>query len=172
MKYATLLLAAATLALATPARAQGDAAPAAPADSVAILQQRIGQLQQQAMQDAAVQAASRSFEEFLMGAMARIDATAAEKKARADALMTEVAAARAAGDNAKLNALATEAQTLQAFFHALRPRAMEQADVQEKRREFLGALFAKMGEIDPQAQALVDRLQQLRAARAATPQQR
>ncbi|HEU0015564.1 MAG TPA: hypothetical protein VFQ45_17945 [Longimicrobium sp.] len=175
MKFRTLLAAAAALAAAAPLSAQTDpAAPAAPApapapaaapaDSITIIQQRLAALQQQAQQDAAVQAASKQFEADLFAAMARLDAAATEKKARSEALMAEVEAARTAGDNAKLNQLAAEAQQLQAYFNGLRSRAMQEADVQEKRKAFLGVLFGKMTEIDPQAQALVERLGQLKAA--------
>ncbi|HWK89585.1 MAG TPA: hypothetical protein VNP72_06300 [Longimicrobium sp.] len=170
MKLRTLLSAAAVVAFAAPVSAQtapAPAAPAAPADSITLIQQRLGALQQQALQDAAVQEASKQFEADLFAAMTRLDAVAAEKKARGEALTAEVEAARAASDNARLNTLAAEAQQLQAYFNGLRGRALQEADVQEKRKAFLGVLFGKMSEIDPQAQALVERLGQLKAAAAA-----
>ncbi len=46
------------------------------------------------------------------------------KSARAQVLSQEVAAARAANHNAKLNQLADEATALKAYFDALRPRAL------------------------------------------------
>ena len=59
------------------------------------------------------------------------------KSARAQALSQEVAAARAANHNAKLNQLADEATALKAYFDALRPRALAQAEVQQARQAYL-----------------------------------
>jgi chromosome segregation ATPase len=167
------LLAAAALALPAAAAAQETqpAAPqpqapaaAAPQDEITQIQQRLAALQQQAMQDSAVKAAEATFGAELMAAMERLDPTAKEKAARGEALNQEVEAARAASDNAKLNALATEAQGLQAFFTALRTRALALPEIQEKRQAYLAVVFARMNQIDPQAQALVTRLNELRAA--------
>lgn len=162
---------AAALALPATAAAQeqpaGSApAQAAPQDEIAQIQQRIAQLQQQAAQDSAVKAEEKSFDAFVMAAMERLDPTTREKLARAEALKAEVEAARAASDNARLNALAAEAQGLQAFFNGLRQRAVAEADVQERRKAYVQALFTRMSEIDPQAQALVARLQELRSGAA------
>lgn len=166
------LLAAAALAFPVAASAQetpapqpapAQPAPAAPAqDELTQIQQRLGALQQQAMQDPAIKAASEALSAEVQAAMARLDPAAAEKAARAQALQADVAAARAAADNAKLNQLATEARELQAYFAQLQPRALALPEIQEKRKAFTELLFAKMTEIDPQAQALVTRLNELR----------
>ncbi|HEX2090812.1 MAG TPA: hypothetical protein VHG28_00365 [Longimicrobiaceae bacterium] len=167
------LLAVAALALPATAAAQQQTQPApAPAqaasaqDEAARIQQRITQLQQQAQQDSAVKVVEAEFDAYMRAAMGRLDAAFAEKSARAEALKAEVEAARAASDNAKLNALAAEATELQGYFNGLRQRALAQADVQEKRKVYVQALFSKMNEIDPQAQALVARLQELRSGGA------
>ena len=179
----TVLLAFAALALPAAAAAQTAPAPAQPAPQqpasspqaeIQQIQQRLGQLQQQALADSAVKAAEATFGAELMAAMQRLDPTTQAKIARGEALNQEVQAAQAASDNAKLTALATEAQGLQAFFNDLRPRALATPEMQEKRRVFLAVLLARMNQIDPQAQALVTRLETLRgggAAPAAQPQQ-
>ena len=73
-------------------------------------------------------------------------------------------AARAANDNARLNQLAAEANHLQAYFQSVQPRALALPEVQAARQVYLQRLFAKMTELDPQAQTYVDRLTQLRSA--------
>lgn len=163
-RIAFLAAALALPATAAAQQAQPAPAPTAPAqDEIARIQQRLAQLQQQAGQDPAVKAQEEAFDSYVMSAMERLDPTTREKVARGESLKAEVEAARAASDNAKLNALAVEAQGLQAFFGGLRQRALAQADVQEKRKAYIQALFTRMNELDPQAQALVDRLQALRS---------
>lgn len=171
MQKTTRLALIAAAFLAVPAAAHAQTAPAAPAapaqNEVEQLRQRIGQLQQQALQDPALEPAQDSFNAVVQAAMARLDPTATAKAARATALTAEVEAARAANDNAKLNQLAEEATALQAFFTALRPRAMADAEVQAARQVFLARVLEKMKQIDPNTQQYVDRLSELQRAPAA-----
>ena len=168
----TLLLAAA-FGVAAPAVASAqEAAPAQPApaqaapapaqDELTQIQQRLGALQQQASQDAAVQAARAKLDADLLAEMNRLDPTAQAKRARADAMQAEIEAAQAAGDNAKLNQLAAEALQLQQFFAQLAPRALQNETVAASQQAYLTALVGKMNELDPQAQTLIARLQELR----------
>lgn len=160
-------LAAALLAL--PAAAQAQVQPtstqtaAAPAQNEAAqLQQRIAALQQQAMQDPALKAAEANVGTVLQAAMERLDPAAHQKSARAEAMKAEIVAARAANDVARLNQLARESNELTAYFNALRPRAMAQAEVQAARQAYIAKVFERMKEIDPHVQRYVDRLAELR----------
>jgi hypothetical protein len=144
-----------------PAPAPAAPAPAAPADEAAQLRQKIGALQQQALQDPALKPAQDSFNTVVTAAMGRLDPAAPGKLARASAINTEVEAARAASDNAKLNQLATEAQALQTYFASLRPRAMQDPQVVAAREVWLTRVLDKMKQIDPNAQQYVDRLRAL-----------
>jgi hypothetical protein len=164
-----VLLAAAALALPAAAQAQTQPAPApappAPAvpappaaDEAAQLRQKIGALQQQALQDPALKPAQDSFNTVVSAAMGRIDPAAPAKLARASSINTEVEAARAANDNARLNQLATEATALQTYFAGIRPRAMADPEVVAARQVFLARVLEKMKQIDPNAQQYVDRL--------------
>jgi hypothetical protein len=157
------LLAAAALALPAAARAQTTPPPAqsAPADEATQLRQKIGALQMQAQQDPALKPALDSFTVVLNAAMVRLDPAATAKIARAQAINAEGDAARAAGDNAKVNQLAAEAAALQQYFGQLRPRAMQDPQVQAARQIWVVRLFEKMKQIDPNAQQYVDRLTQL-----------
>jgi len=161
------LLAAAALALPAAAAAQttpapAPAAPAAAANETAQLQARLGQLQQQAMADPSLKPAQDSLTAAVNGGMAKLDPAAPGKVARAAALQGEVAAAQSANDNAKLNALAAEAQQLQQYFAGIQPRVAALPEVQAARQAFTQRLFAKMKELDPNAQQYVDRLTALR----------
>ncbi|HEX8903492.1 MAG TPA: hypothetical protein VF771_01480 [Longimicrobiaceae bacterium] len=165
------LLAAAALALPAALSAQQtQPAPAQPAPAAAAnpqaeaaqLQAKLGQLQQQALQDPAIKAAQDSFTAVMNAQMAKLDPAAPGKLARAGAINGEVEAARAANDNVKLNALAAEAQQLQQYFAALQPRVVALPEVQTARQAYMEKLFGKMKQIDPNAQQYVERLTALR----------
>jgi hypothetical protein len=94
--------------------------------------------------------------------MARLDPAAPARTARAAAVNQEVEAARADGDNVKLDQLAQEAATLTAYFDRLRPRALAQPDVRTARQVFLARVFERMKQIDPDVQQYVDRFAELR----------
>ncbi|HEX8245901.1 MAG TPA: hypothetical protein VF541_20475 [Longimicrobium sp.] len=163
---AALALPAAVAAQTTPAPAPAPATPApaapAPQNEAAQLQAKLGTLQQQALQDPSLKAAQDSFTAVVNAGMAKLDPSATARLARAAALNGEVEAARAANDNAKLNQLATEAQQLQAYFAGMQPRVGALPEVQAARQAFMERVFAKMKEIDPNAQQYVDRLTALR----------
>jgi hypothetical protein len=160
------LLAAAALAAPVAASAQmtpapapaAQTAPAAPANEAEQLQQKIRALQQQALQDPALKLAQDSFNVVLSAAMGRLDPAAPAKFARYMSINAEVEAARAAGDNVKLNALAQEVPALQTYFSAIRPRAMQDPQVVAARQVWLARMLEKMKQIDPNAQQYVDRL--------------
>lgn len=183
-KSRILLIAAATLVLPYTASAQSTQ-PAQPAqaaeptqeaaavptpEEVAQLRQRFTALQRRAVEDPAIKSANEAFGAEVLAAMERLDATAAGKKARADAIAGEVEAARAASDNARINALAEEARTLQAFFSELRTRALALPEIEEKRQAYVQLLFAEMTELDPEAPRIAERLEAARAAGVQAPQ--
>ncbi|HSU14319.1 hypothetical protein [Longimicrobium sp.] len=159
---AALALPAAVAAQTTPAPAQPAAPAAASADEAQQLQAKLGALQQQALSDPSLKPAQDSFTAVVNAGMAKLDPTAPTKLARATALQAEVAAARTANDNAKLNALATEAQQLQTYFAGMQPRVAQLPEVQAARQVFLERVFARMKQLDPNAQQYVDRLTALR----------
>lgn len=160
---AALALPAAAAAQTTPAPAPAQpAAPAAAANETAQLQAKLGQLQQQAMADPSLKPAQDSLTAAVNAGMAKLDPAAPGKLARAAALQGEVAAAQSANDNARLNALAAEAQGLQQYFAAMQPRVAQLPEVQAARQAFTERLFAKMKELDPNTQQYVDRLTALR----------
>ena len=83
---------------------------------------------------------------------------------RAVSIQADIAAARAAQDNAKLRELATEVTQLNTNLVAARARADQSPDVQAKNTAYRTALLRKMVEIDPEIQQLITRLNALRQA--------
>lgn len=145
---------------------EGAAAEAAAPSEVEQIQARLGELQRKALQDPALQAANQEVSALLVATMERVDPTYKTNVARAASLKTDVAAAQEAKDNAKLHELAAEAQKLQASFAAARELAIKDEAVIAKTTGLRDKLFAKMLEIDPEAQTLVTRLQELQNAEA------
>ena len=161
--FRLLLPALPFLALLLPLAAtaqQGDAAQGA--REAAALERKLAELQARALEAPAVAAAQAAVEEEMKRAMVRADPAAAARIARAEGLREEVEAARTEGDNAKLNQLASEAQSLQSYFVSLRARAVEDAALAARTREFQEVLVGEMIELEPQADAWVDRLATLR----------
>jgi hypothetical protein len=161
----TIRVAAVALAaLAAPAVLAAQETPAqtaAPEAEIAQIQQRLMAIQQRAMQDPELQAAQAEVGQVLVAAMARVDPTAAAKTERASTLQQDVAAAREAGDNARLHELAAEAEQLQADFAGLRERAMQDAEMQAALTAFQDKVVGKMAEIDGETNVLLARLNEL-----------
>ena len=132
-------------------------APAAPSEADQI-QARLVQIQQRAMQDAAVVASAAE----VNAAMEAADPEYRALSQRAEQLKAEIATAQAAQDNAKLRELAAAAQKLQGEAVAIQGRISANAEVQAKTTAYRNVVFQKMMEIDPQTQALVAKLAQLR----------
>ena len=124
---------------------------------------RIQAVQRQAMQDATLSAANREVGALISAALPRVEPNYPTYAARAQTLQADVAAARAAGDNARLNELAEEAKQLQANISAAQEKARTDPAVSEKLDAFKVDLFKKMVEIDPTVQDLVKQLEALQA---------
>jgi hypothetical protein len=139
-------------------------AAAPTADELAQIRRRLRDLQERARADSAVAAANDAFGNEVLAAMLRLDPEAGPKKARADAIQGEAVQARAASDNARLNDLAEEGRALQAYFAALRTRVLNLPEIERSRQAYIAKLFEKMTDLDPEAPALVARLDAARAA--------
>lgn len=153
---------------AAAAPAGADAAPmeapaAAPAIDVQAITARIQAAQQAALQDPALSAANRAIGTLINATLPKVEPNYPAYAARAQTLKTDVAAAQAASDNAKLHELAAEATQLQANIAAAQEKAKNDPEVVAKLEAFKVDLFTKMVEIDPEVQDLV---KQLEAARA------
>lgn len=156
--------------MALPAALAAQEAPAAPEQQVPArteaqqIQARLQEIQARALQDPALQAAQDSIGTEMTATMERVDPTFKAQAGRAEALKAEVAAAQQAGDNAKLNQLAAEAEQLQQGFATARQRAMQDPQMAERIQAFQQRIVARMVEVEPETQALLARLQELNGA--------
>ncbi len=143
--------------------APGDAIGGAGGDRAALeaeyvgIQRRLGPLQNKAMEDPALQAEFQAFEASVEEAMIGLDPESPANQERLVALQTEFQAAQAAGDSAKSQTILQEGNALSAQVQQTRTEAFEQEAVVAKMTAFQEHVVAKMVEIDPEAQAMIDR---------------
>ncbi|HEU0054715.1 MAG TPA: hypothetical protein VFQ39_16125 [Longimicrobium sp.] len=174
MQKTTRIALLAFAALSAPVAAHAQTTPAAPApapaapaqDEAASIQQQLQGIQQRAMQDPALQAEAQAFSRDLLAIMTRLDPAVTQKTARATALRQEVAAAQQAGDNARLNQLATEAQELQAYFTTARERALTDSAGVARQQAFKEKVVEAMRKTDPRTDTLLARLDELQKGSA------
>lgn len=125
------------------------------------IQRQIQPLHQQALQDPALRAQQHEATDALQAAMVRRDPEALDKLARIGAILEEASAAQQANDEAKLAALAAELQALEPVVSAVQREAMADPQVSGRIAAFQQNLFAKMIELDPQAEPALSRLSEL-----------
>lgn len=125
------------------------------------LQQELAPLHEQAMQDPALQQEQEEVSTAVREAMVAADPVNGERLDRLEQLETEAQAARASGDSAKVVALASEAQELVPELQAAQEEATQQPEIDARVKQFEDNLVTKMVEMEPSAQAKVDRLDEL-----------
>lgn len=158
-----MLAAAAALALPAQVAAQEStpAAEQAPQQDAAAIQARLQQIQQRALQDPELQRAQERIGAEVVATMTRVEPTFTARSARAEAMPADIAAAREAGDNARLHELNAEAQELQTFFAATRAQAMQDPQLRESLQAYQARIVAKMVELEPETEQLLARLAEL-----------
>lgn len=137
---------------------------------IAELQQIQSELQpihQQAMQDPEVQALQQSLSADIQAKMAELDPSTPDRMARLQELMQQGQAAQAEQDQAALTEIATEAQSVQQELQVAQMAALQSEEIAPRVDAFEAELLAKMREIDPAAEALLERAQELDAELAA-----
>lgn len=125
------------------------------------IQMQIMPVQQQAMQDTALQEEQAAVTAAVREAIVEADPAMEAKLDRMDELMVEARAAQAAQDQEKLVELTQEAQTLQPEIASAQADALDRPDVEAKVLAFRDKLQARMVEIDPETKPLLERLQEL-----------
>ncbi len=164
-----ILVALAVVALPRPGAAQTPAPTPPPAGEPGAaaqqeaqgLVQRLGRLQQQALQDPKVKAANDSLSAYLDKRMTEIEPGYPALMEKAKSFQANAAAAQSAGDTAKLQQLAAEGANLQAGILAARQKALRDPGVQQHAAAFQHTLLAKMAELDPESPKLLQRLNEL-----------
>jgi hypothetical protein len=124
------------------------------------LQQQLEPIQNQALQD-------EELAGQLAALQARIESTMRAQGAdvfeRIDRFEADMAAAEAAGDQERTQALMMEAQLLQQEVQALQAAVFERPEISQPVAEFEAAHRARVIAIDPGAEALLDRIEELMA---------
>lgn len=150
--------------------------PGTPAElqaEYAALQQGLGRLQQQALQDSTIAKQVAALEEEVNRRMSAADPEVPGKIDRLDHIQAEVNAAQAAGDSEKIQALVQEGTNLQLELRQLRGRTLAEEEMQPRMEAVRNAVLARMTELDPEAQKRMDRANaiatQLRATAPPSP---
>ena len=126
------------------------------------LQQRIGQLQVQAIQEnGELETRRTAIDEMLMAAMIEINPETEAHIARLEALSEEAIVAQQAQNMEALQPLMAEAMGLRAELEDAQAQAIERENVQAEIQSFETDLMAKAVEIDPEATELLARMQEL-----------
>lgn len=124
------------------------------------LQQQLEPIQREALQDQELAAQLEALQ-------VRIDASMREAGpdvfARIDQFQEEVAAAEAAGDQERMQTLMMQAQGIQQEAQALQATVFEQPEIRASVEEFEAAHRERMIAIDPESEALLDRMEELMA---------
>lgn len=155
------------LALAPIGLSAQQAAPQIPEEArelVTELQQIQAQLQpvqQQALQDAELQAEQQALGQKIQEVMLASNPAVQSGLERLQALQQEAQEAHAAEDQEKLGALVTEAQTIEAQLQQSQAAALESPEVAAEVESFEAKVQAKMVEIDPDAASLIARYREL-----------
>lgn len=162
-----LAVAGLALLVATPLAAQ-DSGPANQDESVQQLRQelqqvgqQVAQLRQKALQDSAIQQEQLALQQVIEKKMNTIDGKTSDRTQRMGEIRTALQKARQAKDTAKLRSLITEAQQIQAQLRQTQMKAMQDKEIAAQLDSFRSDLIGQMNEIDPKADSLMGRMQEL-----------
>lgn len=122
------------------------------------IQQQLEPVSQQATQDPELSARLVSLQSRIQAAMREENPEVVD---RMDSLQEELMAAQQSGDQAGMQELMTNAQGLQMEFQALQSSVLQRPAIRESIEEFETAHRARMIEIDPEAEPLLERLDEL-----------
>lgn len=145
------------------------AAPQLPAEAQGLIvelqevQSALQPIHEQALQHPEIQAAQQELGADIRAAMAEVDPATPERMARLQELIEQGQAAQAAEDEAKLNEIAGEARAVQERLQAAEAAAVQRPEIAPRLEEFQTRLLERMLEVDPEAESLLERAQELDA---------
>lgn len=122
------------------------------------IQQQLGPIQEQALQDEELAAQLEEIQTRLEAALREDNAEAMD---RMDEMQAEMTEAQAAGDQEQMQALMPEAQSLQQQLQSAQQEVLQRPELREAIEEFEAANRARMVEIDPAADSLLQRMDEL-----------
>lgn len=120
-------------------------------------------IRQRAMQDPELQQEQAATEEKVIAAMTEVDPEAQQKLDRIQQLQGELQTAQQEGDQEKMGSLLQERRQLEQSLQQAQAQAMEQQEVAAAVESFRQSLVAAMKEVDPKAEQLLQRQEELQA---------
>lgn len=125
------------------------------------IHQTLQSLQQQALADAELAATQQELGSEIQLAMAEIDPSIEERLSRMQALESEAATAQQEGNVERLQTLMQEASGIQEHFAELQEQVLQEPTFAAKLSTFQEQLQQKMLQLNPEAEAQMDRLREL-----------
>ena len=125
------------------------------------LQQQLGPIQTQALEDSALLVSQQELGNEIKAAVEAADPGLNQRIEQLQGAEAELAAAQQSGDSTKLQALAQEALEVQQRFIAAQQQALQQPQITAKVEAFQTELEQKMIEVDPEAAVLIQRFREL-----------
>lgn len=123
---------------------------------------RLQQIQQRALEESeALQEEQAGIQQKVETAMAEIDPGFRQRVERLGELQTEAQAAQAEQDQEAVSALVAEGQQIQASLAQTRDSALQREDIQSDLSDFQAHLLEEMVRIEPEAETLIVRLEEL-----------
>lgn len=125
------------------------------------LQAQIQPIQQQALQDSAIQAVQEQLGKDVQAAMAEQDPEVPAHIERLEEVIVSAQAAQAAADEARMAALVAEARQIEQRLQEAQMKALELPEIAPRVEAFQKQLQAKMVEVEPEAESLLERFEEL-----------
>lgn len=125
------------------------------------IQTTLQPIQQEAMQDPEIQASQQALGEEIQAVMTEVDPQTPERMARLQELMGRAQAAQAAQDEAAMAEIVTEARGLEQELQAAQQQAIQSPEIAPQVEAFEAKLLARMMEVDPEAETLIERAKEL-----------
>lgn len=123
--------------------------------------QRLAGIQQQAMQDQELQQQQAATQETVITAMIDLDPEAQENIERMEELQGDLQTAQEEADQERIGSILQEQRQLQQSLQQTQAQAMQQEEVVASIESFRESLVAAMVEIDPEAEELLQRQEEL-----------
>lgn len=127
------------------------------------VQSGLGSIQEKALADPALQQARSALNAQIQVAMTQADPAVPERMERLQTLMGEAQAAQAEQDEARMAEIVAEAREIEQQLQKAQTEAIQRPEIAPQLRGFQAKLLEKMVEVDPTAQTMIERLQELDA---------
>jgi len=127
------------------------------------IDQQLAPMRDQVFQDPAFQVRQQALLERIETAMESAFPGSLAKRNRFDSLAAEFQAAQGAADTARVQTLSAELQTLEGELREAQTQAMETPDIKQALEKFREDLFEKVRLVDPSADSLIKRGEELNA---------